>query len=109
MVLRRHSLSLRRGNLESAPRGRSSARSALMSFLSLVNHPSQIATVICNHRIAHCVPLEKASVIHPLVRENLSRNVLHTSAKVFAIGIEVTIILSAVGIHHGIAASPSIA
>jgi hypothetical protein len=80
-----------------------------MSFLSLVNHPSQIATVICNHRIAHCVPLEKASVIHPLVRENLSRNVLHTSAKVFAIGIEVTIILSAVGIHHGIGASPSIA
>jgi FtsX-like permease family len=56
-----------------------------------------------------CSGSAEASVIHPLVRENLSRNVSHTSAKVFASGIEVTIILSAVGIHHGIGASPNIA
>jgi putative ABC transport system permease protein len=48
-------------------------------------------------------------MIHSLVRENLRRNLLHTWAKVFAISIEVTIILSCAGIHHGIGASPSIA
>ncbi len=53
--------------------------------------------------------LTEASVIHPLVRENLRRNMLHTSLKVFALGIEVAIILSCVGIHHGIGPNPSIA
>jgi ABC-type antimicrobial peptide transport system permease subunit len=47
-------------------------------------------------------------VISPIVRENLRQNVLHTWVKVFAISIEVTIILSWVGIRHGVGPNPSI-
>jgi ABC-type antimicrobial peptide transport system permease subunit len=46
-------------------------------------------------------------VINPIVRENLRQNLLHTWIKVFAVGIEVAIILSWVGIRHGVGANPS--
>jgi cell division protein FtsX len=47
-------------------------------------------------------------LIDSLVQQNLRRNPLHTAAKVFAIGIEVTIILSCVGVYRGIGPNPSI-
>lgn len=47
-------------------------------------------------------------MINPIARERLRRNLLQTSVKVLAIGIEVTIILSWAGIHHGIGPNPSV-
>ncbi len=46
-------------------------------------------------------------MINSIVRENLRGNVLHTCAKVFAVSVEVTIVLSWAGIHHGIGSNPS--
>jgi predicted lysophospholipase L1 biosynthesis ABC-type transport system permease subunit len=48
------------------------------------------------------------SVISAIVRKNLLRNVLQTSVKVLGISIEVTIILSFVGIQHGMGLNPTI-
>lgn len=47
-------------------------------------------------------------MINPIVRENLCHNVLQSSVKVLAISIQVTIILSWVGIQHGIGLNPTI-
>jgi predicted lysophospholipase L1 biosynthesis ABC-type transport system permease subunit len=46
-------------------------------------------------------------VVSPIVRENLRHNLAHTSAKILAIAIEVTIVLSLVGIRQGIGMHPS--
>lgn len=48
-------------------------------------------------------------MISPIVRENLRYNSLQTWTKILAIGIEITIILSVVGIRQGIGENPSLA
>jgi ABC-type antimicrobial peptide transport system permease subunit len=50
----------------------------------------------------------RTSVIDSIVRENLRRDLVHTSVKVLAMSMEVTIILSWAGIRHGIGSTPSI-
>jgi ABC-type antimicrobial peptide transport system permease subunit len=52
--------------------------------------------------------LKRKSVISPIVRENLRQNVLHTWVMVVATGLEVAIILTWVGIRHGMGLNPTI-
>jgi ABC-type antimicrobial peptide transport system permease subunit len=54
------------------------------------------------------VLLKGPSVISAIIRESLLRNVLQTSVKVLGSSIEVTIILSFVGIQHGMGLNPPI-